>query len=237
MKRTTFIKINKNKDDWWLNTKAELISKIIDNQTKINKKKVKILDVASGTGFVASKVEQKGYQLVVSDRSKTALRILRKKFKTVLSIDLPESIKTREKFDVILVLDVLEYIENDYLALRNIKKLLKKNGVIIITVPAFEFLWSQKDIRVEHKRRYIKFSLKRLINESSLNIRYISYYNFLLFVPALIYSLSNKNKEIIPRYNHLQNLIFQKIFSLEIPIILNKFKLPFGVSLIAIVSK
>lgn len=235
MKKDTFISIEQNNDDWWLSTKSKIIIELISSNFRT--KKISILDIASGTGYIAQKISDEGYSnITVSDRSLVAISILKKKFKNVKKINLPKKLLIDEKFDCILILDVLEHIENDYESLRKIKSLLKKNGKIIISVPAYEFLWSSKDDRVEHKRRYIKQSLVRLIEHSNMKVDYMSYYNFFLFLPALFYSIINKYKEVIPRYNPLQNFLFTKIFSIEIPLIRKFVKFPVGVSLISVIS-
>lgn len=234
MKKNTFLQIHRNKVDWWLETKAKVILSILT--TTFEDKDVTILDIGSGTGFLASYVREHGYnKITVSDRSKTALNLLNKQFDSVISINLPNKPNLRKKYHCILLLDVMEHIRDDYSTLENLKKLLKPNGVIIITVPAFEFLWSQKDIRVEHMRRYTFKTLKRVIQIAKLNIEYITYYNFFLFFPAILYSLVNKRNEKISRYKSMPHKMFKNIFQLEVPFIINKFKFPFGVSLLAIV--
>lgn len=236
MKKSTFEAIKSNEQDWWLETKARIIAELV--RYYFPNTSIEIFDIASGTGFIANEIRRIGYKnITVSDRSKTALKMLSAEFNEVKSIDLPSLVGIQETYDCILLLDVLEHISDDYGSLQSATKLLKKNGKIIITVPAFEFLWSQKDVRVEHKRRYTKKTLERVIMHAGLKIEYCSYYNFFLFLPALLYAMVNKNDERIPRYNSLQNIVFRRIFMLEKPLIRRKFKFPFGVSVIAVVSK
>jgi SAM-dependent methyltransferase len=235
MKKSTFEAIKKNEQDWWLETKAKIITEILS--LHFPSKSTKIFDIASGTGYIAKQIKNVGYKnITVSDKSRTALMILSKDFSGVLPINLPVLSGIDEKFDCILLLDVLEHIDDDYASLQSAAQLLKKKGKIIITVPAFEFLWSKKDIRVEHKRRYTKKTLERVISHAGLQVEYISYYNFFLFIPALLYSIINKDDEKIPRYNSLQNLLFKRIFLLEKPLIKRGIKFPFGVSVIAVVK-
>ena len=120
-------------------------------------------------------------------------------------------------------------------------KKLKKNGLLLITVPAYNFLYSNKDKALKHYRRYSKFDLKKLI-APKFNISKISYFNFFLFLPISIsiifYKILNLNfinsAESTP--NFIINKILYFIFKSEI-LLLNKFNLPFGISIVCIAKK
>lgn len=237
MEKSVFTSMDRNSNDWWLTTKTEIICELLGNlQVSTNSK---ILDIGSGTGYVAAMLQNKGYRnITVSDGLAESLKILKSKnFQNIKRIVLPE-INLRDKYDVVLLLDVLEHVKADDASLENIYKILSKSGICIVTVPAFMFLWSKKDEDVHHFRRYRKNQLMDLAEKAGFRIRYISYYNFLLFLPALIFSKINKTKNKVPRYGRLQNLLFKPIFMLEKVIVSNKINLfPFGVSIIAILEK
>jgi SAM-dependent methyltransferase len=84
-------------------------------------------------------------------------------------------------FDVVLALDVLEHMEDDLAALQEALRLLKADGLLIITVPALPFLWGRQDIASGHWRRYTKKSLASLLQRAGLTHYKISYFNTLLF--------------------------------------------------------
>ncbi len=145
------------------------------------------------------------------------------------------------KFDVILALDVLEHIEEDQRSIEAIKNLLVKDGIVLITVPAFMFLWSSHDILNHHKRRYTLKELENKLKSAGFKIERISYFNSILFLPILLYRvfgrLMNKVRSFdakmpSPALNH----ILAGIFQLE-TFILRFLNLPFGVSIIAIARK
>lgn len=84
-------------------------------------------------------------------------------------------------FDVVLALDVLEHTEDDLAALQEALRLLKADGLLVITVPALPFLWGRQDVVSGHWRRYTKKSLAALLQRAGLTHYQISYFNTLLF--------------------------------------------------------
>ncbi len=95
---------------------------------------------------------------------------------------LPDQIPlNREDFDLILALDVIEHVESDIEGLAALRKMLKPGGKLVLTVPAFPFLWSAHDRTHHHYRRYTRRSLVDKVNASGYELEYVTYYNFLLF--------------------------------------------------------
>ena len=128
---------------------------------------------------------------------------------------------TNQKFDLILMADVLEHIKNDKKQIKFLSKKLKKNGKILLTVPAFKYLFTHKDIILGHYRRYNLRQLNTLISGTKLKIIDCGY----IFQTALLirlfekifrydnHKISNsiKNKYInrfLTNYIQLENNIF-----------------------------
>ena len=102
--------------------------------------------------------------------------------------------KSRKKFDTILYLDVLEHIKNDRIELLKAYKALKKNGHLIINVPAFPHLFSNFDRDVNHLRRYNKKCILNLTK--GLKIRYVK----MIYYDSLGYLLSLLSKIFVKEY-------------------------------------
>ena len=83
---------------------------------------------------------------------------------------------TSRQYDLVLMLDVLEHIEDAAAALRSLKQLLKPGAHAILTVPALQSLWSVHDMINRHHRRYDKMSLQQLIENSGLVVRDLRYF-------------------------------------------------------------
>jgi SAM-dependent methyltransferase len=85
------------------------------------------------------------------------------------------SYSTSRQYDLVLMLDVLEHIEDGAMALKQVRQLLKPGGQAILTVPALQSLWSVHDVINLHYRRYNKRGLKRLIEASGFTVRDLRY--------------------------------------------------------------
>ena len=142
-------------------------------------------------------------------------------------------------FDLVTAFDVLEHIDDDVKAFQEIYRITKKNGLIITSVPAFNYLWSDHDEINHHFRRYTKKSFNILSDNLKLEQIYCSYFNFYLF-PLIsvirILSRIKKKKTIKSDFENFNassfDKILYKIFSSETLFIKNGISLPFGVSLL-----
>lgn len=125
-------------------------------------------------------------------------------------------------FDSIIYIDVLEHIEDSKREVLEIKKRLKPNGVLIILVPAYQFLYSKFDKSVGHYRRYNKNLLRKDIN-NELQEKDLFYLDSLGFLASFVNKIalnkgmpSKKNimfwdKILVPLSNYFDKLLFKKI--------------------------
>lgn len=90
-----------------------------------------------------------------------------------------------QRFDLIFMLDVLEHLDDDQAALREATRLLAPGGRIVVTVPAFRFLWSKHDDVSMHKRRYTRAELAQAFSGAGLPLAKLTYFNSYLFPLAL----------------------------------------------------
>jgi SAM-dependent methyltransferase len=86
----------------------------------------------------------------------------------------------RERFDLVVALDVLEHIEQDVAALRALAGCLAPGGRLVLMVPAYPWLFSGHDTIHHHHRRYTRGSLQRVLAEAGLRVHRAGYYNSLL---------------------------------------------------------
>ncbi len=90
------------------------------------------------------------------------------------------------KYDLVILLDVIEHIDEDGLFLKMAKKHLKESGHIIVGVPAHQFLFSKYDRLLGHKRRYSKKTIINLYKSIDLNDEDIRYWGFSLLPLSLL---------------------------------------------------
>jgi SAM-dependent methyltransferase len=83
--------------------------------------------------------------------------------------------------DMVTALDVIEHVEDDRRAVLEMVRILKPGGVLIITVPAFQALWSDWDVALHHYRRYHRPQLRQLLASAGLEVLRCDYINVLAF--------------------------------------------------------
>lgn len=84
-------------------------------------------------------------------------------------------------FDLVVALDVLEHIDGDVESLRSLASCLAPGGRMLLTVPAYQWMFSGHDVVHHHRRRYDRPGLAQVVSAAGLRVRRISYYNSLLF--------------------------------------------------------
>jgi 2-polyprenyl-3-methyl-5-hydroxy-6-metoxy-1,4-benzoquinol methylase len=156
---------------------------------------------------------------------------------------LPDDIRLPpETFDVVLLTDVLEHIEDDTRSARTALRLLRPGGIVVATVPAYQWLYSPRDAHHHHFRRYNKRRFRELWRSADAQILLLSHYNTLLFPPAATVRLATK---LLPRGTKPADLaippaplnrLLARIMRSEINL-LGRLHLPFGLSLVAVVQK
>lgn len=204
----------------------------------------KALDVGLGTGINGEFLSKAGYLVDGVEDSDEAMRFVEKNYPSlsVLKTSFPSSSIRSESYKLVTMLDVIEHIEDDMSALKAAHRALVPGGHVVVTTPAFSFLWTKHDELAHHKRRYRKKDLKRKLEEAGFETIFISYFNFFLFPAISAFRILGKliSKEGITSdfssTPNFLNLPFTKLFSSE-RFLMRYFSLPFGVSIIAVGKK
>ena len=224
---------------WWHRAKRTLCLSFIQKVSQ--GKKTKILDIGCGTGGNIKAFSQFGTTYGI-DNSKSAIefctkrRLKRVKIGSAYASGMPASF-----FDVVTLLDVLEHIEEKK-ALREIKRVLKPGGTLIITVPAYQLLWSEWDVVLHHKRRYNKTQLTGLLTTEGFVINKCSYLYSFLFLPVLLIrslKMLVKKKEYTSDFTinakPINNFLLF-LATIEQRILMAR-QIPFGTSIICIANR
>ena len=229
--------VGKNESGFWFRAKIDLINILFEKIFKNNSKKLKILSVGAGTGEELSILNKFG-EVYVIDIEKKALDLIKNSlYKEKNVCDACNLSYKNNFFDVVVAFDVLEHIEKDNVAVKEIKRVLKKQGAFIFSVPAFQFLYSSHDKALEHKRRYSKKKLKSLLQ--IFNKTNFHYWNFFMFPYALL-RLFKKNSSPKIEEGKVSPFLDKFCFNLLIIenfLIKNNFKFPFGVTIFGISKK
>ena len=219
---------------WWFESRKNIIEKTLK---KYIHKKINILDYGAGSGVNVEMLSKFGKVDIYEPHKETAKYLNKKysakKFKIIKKI-------SAKKYDLIILADVLEHIKKDKKKIKQLSRKLKKNGKLLITVPAYKFLFTKKDVILGHYRRYRLSEIKSIFND--FRIKKLSYFNFFLFLPIsislLIYKILNSDfiDSVEKKPNYFLNLFLFLIFNIESKII-NFFNFPFGISILGMFEK
>ncbi|HLU39704.1 MAG TPA: class I SAM-dependent methyltransferase [Planctomycetota bacterium] len=99
-------------------------------------------------------------------------------------------------FDLVALFDVIEHIPDERATLAEVRRVLKPGGTVFVSVPAYQFLFSQNDRVVHHQRRYTAAQLRRRLREAGLQPKKVSYFNTFLFplIAAAVVTLKLKER-------------------------------------------
>lgn len=184
----TFYEIEKV--HWWCVSRRDIL---VDLTRSLLPAGGKVLDVGCGTGFFIEslmKGAEAGHPAIEGwglDAEPLAVSMCRERGLTRVHQGSASDLAAveGERFDLIFMLDVLEHLDDDQAALREATRLLAPGGRIVVTVPAFKFLWSKHDDVSMHKRRYTRDELAQAFAGAGLPLAKLTYFNAYLFPLAL----------------------------------------------------
>lgn len=225
---------------WWFVGRRKIINASL-SKLKF-KKKPDILEIGSGTGGNLAMLSQFG-RVAAIEKDEWALAFSQNRFSNAVDFIVADFMHhdfKNQKFDLVCAFDVLEHLLDDDRAIHRMIDLVAPEGYLMITVPAFQWLWGKHDQKLHHFRRYNKRSLLSKTKKLPVKIHLFSYFNFLLFPVALLSRFldSFTGQNFSSTYNQdnvFLNKIFLDIFSVERNLI-NHINLPFGLSLMVILK-
>jgi 2-polyprenyl-3-methyl-5-hydroxy-6-metoxy-1,4-benzoquinol methylase len=98
---------------------------------------------------------------------------------------------SHQRFNLILMLDVLEHIEDHTGALRKVHSLLDDDGLVLLTVPALPQLWSAHDVANCHFRRYTRSTMSQVLASAALEPIRLQYFFGWTVLPMVMRRLMN----------------------------------------------
>ena len=229
---------------WWFRARRRIIRHVL-NKAELPQN-IAILDAGSGTGGNLSMLSSYGtlYAMEMDDGARALANA--KGLVNVESGMLPANLPfAQQQFDLAVMFDVLEHVEQDFDALVALHHRLQPGGRLLLTVPAFELLWSAHDEMHHHKRRYSLAPLILLVERAGYKVTFASYINFWLFpLIALLRLLGRLSPGTREKQENAElkippaalNGLLERVFASEARLT-DRFRLPFGVSIILLSQK
>lgn len=233
---------------WWFCARRRIVQAVLRRYVAPNgcDGASRVCDIGCGTGILLQDLIGAGYQATGVDPSPDALNFCRHRGVPVVEGALPDALPAGLKnLDAVLLLDVLEHIPDDAAALRQALSLLRPGGVAICTVPAYPWMWTQRDTNQHHLRRYWYTQYARLIaRQPGAKALFQSYLNCTLLPLAALVRGADRlwpgehrgfRDLKVPRWGF--NRLFDKIFGSEKALLGRGMSLPFGLSMIAVIRR
>ncbi len=238
-------------EHWWFATRTWAIEKFLEGLPQKNN--LDVLDVGCGAGNMIHHLarygrvrgievdarpvniaQQRGYDVRLGDATK--------------EIPFPDA-----SFDLVTALDVIEHVDADENILREAFRVLRPNGHLLLTTPAFQWLWSRNDELNAHKRRYTAREIREIMERVGFGVERLSY-NFFLVFPLAAGMIALKNltgKNAALKSHHFDDDAYQVDMEPVAPALnsilrgvgqvenglLGAMNLPLGTSLIALGKK
>jgi len=224
------------REHWWWRVREEiLLTKI--RQVLGRTPGARILDVGCGAGLFFDALERLGHvEGIESDR--LAVEQAGRWRSRIHVGELDDTFEPGSPFDLILLLDVVEHVDRPDRLLRRAASLLGPGGRILVTVPAFNWLWTSHDELNHHVERYTAKAMRHLMNDAGLTAIETSYLFQSLLLPKLLVRAKEALTAPAARVPHVPsravNIALQAWYRSEY-----RFAggLPFGSSVLAIAQR
>ena len=220
---------------WWHIGRRKILEGFVaDICRRVTDRRPRILDVGCGTGANLIMLSRHGDAEGV-DVSEDALAFCRERGLDKVKLGAGEELPYDDgTFDLVTAFDVVEHMDDDLAGLREMRRVLRPGGRVLLFVPTFMFLWGVQDDVSNHRRRYRLSELSRVLEKAGFEIERTTYANITFFLPILLMRkfmrLTGIKAESENNINvSALNGILGRIFSSE-SWILKYMDLPFGVS-------
>jgi SAM-dependent methyltransferase len=231
---------------FWFVSRRRIFFDVLD-RALAGRRGLRVLEIGCGAGGMLGQLQRYG-EVYGCDIDQECVDFCKNRgFERLLCASGYELPFADGSFDLVALFDTIEHIPDDVKALHEVQRLLKPDGVLFVSAPAYEFLWSQNDRIAHHFRRYTRRRLRRTVAAAGLQPVRTTYFNTLLLpliVPAVLWQkLLDRLGRLPAGYNNASvrvprflNRVFTWIMSSE-RYWLRRLGLPCGHSLIAVARR
>ena len=239
---------------FWFRARNRVLSAVVGDLASALPRPYRVLEVGCGNGNTLRMLEAacSGSALVGMDLFAEGLHYARQRSSALLVRGRLEMVPFKVRFHLVGMFDVLEHMEDDGAALANVYKLLETRGVLIVTVPAHQRLWSRFDEESHHYRRYELAELDARLKAAGFAVEYLTLFMAPLYPLARIGRKVSDMISNAKRYlgwpvatalaNEIRirpgiNELLTRTLSAEAGLIVRRRRLPFGTSVLAVARR
>jgi 2-polyprenyl-3-methyl-5-hydroxy-6-metoxy-1,4-benzoquinol methylase len=220
------------RNHWWWRVRERMLVETLHEL--VATPPVRILDVGCGGGLFFNTLQQFG-DVTGIEADASSVEASNPWKDRIICGELDESYLPSAPFDLILMFDVLEHVSNAGQLLRNAARILAQGGRIVVTVPAFQWLWTEHDDMNHHVKRYTAQDLRSVLSQSGLVVFETRYLFQSLILPKLAVRMTevfrSRRPDVPTIPGRLLSAALQKWFWTEHKVL---GRLPFGTSVLAI---
>jgi len=180
---------------WWFASRTRALLTMLDKWVPGNA--LRVLDVGCGAGNMIHHLGRYG-KVIGIDNNLVPLRIAHQRGYDARLAPAEDMPFDDESFELVTALDVIEHCDDDMQILRECFRVCARGGLIAITVPAFQWLWSSNDVINDHKRRYSASELQAKLTEVGLVVKGMTYNNFFILPMAAALIIMRRSSEREP---------------------------------------
>jgi SAM-dependent methyltransferase len=224
---------------WWYRGRRKVLERVVEDLRL--PARARILDAGCGSGRNMVELARHGTVTGIELAEASVALARERGMGEVIAGSVLEMPFEADSFDLAVSLDVIEHLEDDLAALRELRRVVAPGGSLLVTVPAYQWLWSGHDEINHHFRRYTRRSLQRAGEEAGWHQVRTTYFNSLLLPAAILLRVldrfSRKTTESsldlwVPPQP--MNWLLERPLQLEAALIGRGGRIPAGLSLLAV---
>lgn len=225
---------------WWFAGKNKIVLDIAKKIVNRFSHGPRILDIGCGRGEMVENLGKLG-KVVAIDKSENLQSWFNPPNCNLIQCDVNVMCFKNSSFDIIVMLDILEHVEDDLGALAEAYASLKPGGYLLMTVPAVPSLYGSHDILLKHFRRYSQKTITELVKKAGYKAEKVTHWNFFLFLPIYLMRMlkkvfNSKSSDIFEMPDFVNRALTGLLY-LEGSLIGGGMSFPFGINLLLVLRK
>jgi SAM-dependent methyltransferase len=225
---------------WWFLGRRAVISAVLTSLPRAPAATARVLDAGCGSGGNLGVYRDLGTVFGIDTVAEPLAQALRRGYQGVGLASLPRLPFPDRTFDLVAATDVIEHVADDSAALSELRRITRPGGHLVITVPAYRWLWSDSDVQLGHYRRYTRPELVDRCRTAGWIVERTTFFNAAL-LPAIAAARWVRQRRHQPmaateleQTGPLANRLLRLPMVAEARLVQSRVSLPAGVSLLCL---